>query len=125
MTSSSDRTERLSKLLFSALLGPSQLFLFGPFTVYYNNPGEFGVPFSALIGPFLLALLVSVSALVGLGFIVSRRWFPAYVAVLFGFGVLLWLQGNLLVGVCGWGLFCCWPVLRAASWQLHRWRASC
>ena len=101
MTSPSDRTERLSRVLFSALLGPSQLFLFGPFTIYHNNPGEFSVPFSALIGPLLLALLVSVSALVGLGFVVSRRWFPAYVAVLFGLGVLLWLQGNLLVGHYG------------------------
>ena len=101
MTPPPERTERLSRVLFSALLGPSQLFLFGPFTVYHNNPGEFSVPFSDLIGPLLLALLVSVSALVGLGFVVSRRWFPAYVAVLFGFGVLLWLQGNLLVGNYG------------------------
>ena len=101
MTLPPGRTERLSRVLFSALLGPSQLFLFGPFTVYHNNPGEFSVPFLDLIGPLLLALLVSVSALVGLGFVVSRRWFPAYVAVLFGFGVLLWLQGNLLVGNYG------------------------
>ena len=101
MTFPPDRTDRLSRVLFPALLGPSQLFLFGPFTIYYNNPGEFSVPFSALIGPLLLALLASASALVGLGFVVSRRWFPAYVAVLSGFGVLLWLQGNLLVGNYG------------------------
>ena len=101
MISSPDRMGRLSPLLFPALLGPSQLFLYGPFTIYHNNAGEFSVPFSALIGPLLLALLVPASVLVGLGFVVPRRWFPAYVTVLFGFGALLWLQGNVLVGSYG------------------------
>ena len=101
MTSPPDRPGRLSKVLFPALLGPSQLFLFGPFTIYHNNPGEFSVSFFSLIGPLLLALVFSAAALVGLGFVVPRRWFPTHVALLFGSGFLLWLQGNVLVGNYG------------------------
>ena len=92
---------RLRAVLFPAILGPSQLLLFGPWTVHDTNRPEFLVGFWELASGWLwlLALVVGVPA--ALGVLVPARWFPRYVASLCAAGVLLWTQGNLLLSDYG------------------------
>ena len=113
----SDYRDRLRALLFPALLGPSQLLLFGPFVTYSTNQEEFAVGFWTLAGQWLWMLAPIVALLIGVGLLLTDWVFRHYVAALFGFGVLSWVQGTLLVpdyGVLyGEGL----------DLSLHAWRA--
>lgn len=91
------RWARLRVVLFPALLGPAQLFLFGPFTTYSRNESEFAVSFWNLATSWLWAAAFLVALLVAAGMWLPRRWLYRYVVILFAIGVLLWVQGNLLV----------------------------
>ena len=92
---------RLRTVLFPALLGPSQVLLFGPWTVHHTNRTEFLVGFWELAPGWVWLLGPIVGALAVLGFILPTRWFPRYVAGLCAVGVLLWAQGNLLLADYG------------------------
>ncbi len=92
---------RLRALLFPALLGPSQLLLFGPWTVHNTNRTEFLVGFWELAPGWVWLLGPIVCALAALGIFLPARWFPRYVAGLCAVGVLLWVQGNLLLADYG------------------------
>ena len=91
----------LGAVLFPALLGPSQLLLFGPWTVHGANRNEFLVSFSGLAPQWIWLLGPVVGILAALGVILPAGWFRRYVAALFALGVLLWVQGNLLVADYG------------------------
>ena len=108
---------RLRVVLFPALLGPSQLLIFGPWTVHATNRTEFLVSFWNLAPRWLWLLGPIVGGLAALGIVLPARWFPRYSAALCAFGVLLWLQGNLLVADYG--------LLDGAGLDLasHAWRA--
>ena len=104
-------------LLPVALLGPAQIFLFGPFTTFSYNRGEFFVPFWTLAPQWLWALPLIVLALTMAGLLLPRRAEPMYVGVLFAAGLLLWVQGNLLVGDYG-------PLQgERLALERHAWRA--
>ena len=92
---------RLGTVTFPALLGPSQILLFGTGTIHATNETEFLVSFWNL-APIWIWLLVPLAAgLAGIGVVLPARWFPRYVAVLATAGMLLWVQGNLLVADYG------------------------
>ncbi len=91
------RRARVRLVLFPALLGPAQLFLFGPLTTYSRNESEFAVGFWNLAPHWLWAAALVVALLVSAGLWLPRRALQRWVAVLFAVGVLLWAQGNLLV----------------------------
>ena len=93
--------QRLSAIPFPALLGPLQLFLFGPHTLYGSNLAEFSAPFWSLVPHWLPSLMLLSGALVTLGVVLPTRLFRAYVTALFAIGLLLWVQGNLIVGDYG------------------------
>ena len=97
----SEVRSRLGAAVFPALLGPSQVLLFGPWTVHTTNRAEFLVPFVALAPRWIWLLGVIAGALAVLGVILPPRWFRGYVAALGAAGVLLWVQGNLLVAEYG------------------------
>ena len=96
-----ERWRRLRTVLFPALLGPSQLLLFGPWTVHDTNPTEFLVGFWELAPGWVWLIGPVVGALAGLSIVMPARWFPRYVAGLCAVGVLLWAQGNLLLADYG------------------------
>ena len=108
---------RLRVVLFPALLGPSQLLIFGPWTVHATNRTEFLVSFWSLAPRWLWLLVPVAGGLAALGIVLPGRWFPRFVAALWAVGVLLWAQGNLLVGNYG--------LLDGAGLDLasHAWRA--
>ena len=96
-----ERWRRLRTVLFPAVLGPSQLLLFGPWTVHGTNPTEFLVGFWALAPGWIWLIGPVVGVLAALGIVMPARWFPRYVAGLCAVGVLLWAQGNLLLADYG------------------------
>jgi hypothetical protein len=105
-------------LIVPALLITSQLFLFGPFTIYSGNEAEFAAPFWAITRHLLLPSAVLVSALIALGVILPARLRRGYAALLLGVGVLLWVQANLLVADYG-------PLDGSAiDWSVHDWRTK-
>ena len=92
---------RLRTVLFPAVLGPSQLLLFGPWTVHDTNRTEFLGGFWELAAGWVWLIAPVVGALAALGIAMPARWFPRYVAGLCAVGVLLWAQGNLLLADYG------------------------
>ena len=96
-----ERWRRLRTVLFPALLGPSQLLLFGPWTVHETNRTEFLVGFWELAPNLVWLIGPVVGVLATLGIVMQARWFPRYVAGLCAVGVLLWAQGNLLLADYG------------------------
>ena len=96
-----ERWRRLRAVLFPAVLGPSQVFIFGPWTVHSLNRTEFLAGFWELAPIWLWLLVPIVGTLTTVGLIVPTRWFPRYVAGLCAIGVLLWAQGNLLLADYG------------------------
>jgi hypothetical protein len=83
-------------LCVSALIA-ANLFVFGPFTIYSGNVDEFMVSLSYILVLLSIPALVLVALLVTVGFFLSDRAYRRYVSVLFIFGLLIWVQGNILV----------------------------
>ena len=82
------------------------IFLFGPFTIYQGNIDEFAFSFPSIIRNFLFPSLILVSIVTMLGLFLSPKLHKRYVVILFMFGILIWLQGNIFVwdyGVFGKG----------------------
>ena len=96
-----ERWRRLRTVLFPAVLGPSQLLLFGPWTVHETNRTQFLVGFWELAPGWVWFIGPVVGVLATLGIVMPARWFPRYVAGLCAVGVLLWAQGNLLLADYG------------------------
>jgi hypothetical protein len=115
MTGAAGRA-RLKNILLPALFLAAQLCLFGPQTIYFGNEAEFSAPFWTLVRPLLLAGGALVLALTAIGVVFTTRWSRYYIAALFGLGVVLWIQGNLLVA--DYAAF----DGRAIDWTLESWR---
>ena len=111
-----NRLLRLKALVPPALLLILPLCLFGPHTIYTGNEAEFTAPFWVLVRPLLLAGAGLVFALVTLGLFLPAKAFRAYVALLFGLGIVLWIQGSFLVA--DYGTF----NGEALDWTTQSWR---
>lgn len=107
---------RFRDAIAPALLAVLPLCLFGPYTIYSGNQAEFSAPFHVLIQPVLLAGAGMVLVLVAFALVLPVRLFQPFIALLFGFGLLLWIQGNFLVA--DYGAFTGAPV----DWARESWR---
>ena len=92
---------RLQDIVLPASLVVAQLCLFGPHTIYVGNMAEFSAPFSTLVRPLVVAGGAIVLAFVAVGLRMTTKSFRYYIALLFGVGFALWIQGNLLVADYG------------------------
>jgi Sulfatase len=110
------RLGRLRDVLAPILLIVLPLCLFGPHTIFSGNQQEFSAPFRVLIRPVLLAGVGVAAALVAIGFVLPQRVFRVFVALLFGFGLALWIQANFLVAE--YGAFTGAPI----DWSIESWR---
>ena len=108
--------QRLLQIVFPALLAPMQLGVFGPHIIYSTNQAEFTASFGNLVIHLVLPVLIVAGALIGLGLLLPVKLFRGYVSVLFGFGLVLWIQGNLLVA--SYGPFDGGTI----DWSTHAWR---
>lgn len=88
-------------IVLPAALVAAQLCLFGPHTIYVGNLAEFSAPFWVLIRPLIIAGGAIVLGLACLGFGMSTKASRYYIALLFGVGLVLWIEGNLLVADYG------------------------
>ena len=99
-----------------ALLVVLPLCLFGPYTIVSGNEAEFSAPFWTLVRPILLAGAGIALVLIVLGLLLPSRLLRPYVALLFGLGVVIWIQGNFLVPDYG-------PLDGTAiDWTVQAWR---
>ena len=92
---------RLKKVVPPVLLVVLPLCLFGPFTIFSGNQAEFAASFSDLVPPLLFAGALIGLALIGAGVALRGHWFNVYTALLFGVGLVLWIQANFLVADYG------------------------
>src|ERR1700752_484457 len=92
------------------------LCLFGPFTIFSGNQQEFSAPFAVLIRPVLVAGAGLAADLLAIGIALPQRAFRVFVTLLFGFGLVLWIQGNFLVA--DYGAFTGAPI----DWSAQSWR---
>ena len=99
--SGDDRSGRLKAVIPPALFVVLPLSLFGPYTIFSGNEAEFSASFWSLIPPVLAAGGALALALAALGLALPRRVFHAYLAFLFGIGLVIWIQGNFLVADYG------------------------
>jgi Sulfatase len=83
--------------LSAALLFVFTIFVYGPFTLYQGNVDEFSIPLRSILTTLLIPALALFLILVLLGLAPPKKAHQVYVSLLFALGVLVWLQGNLLV----------------------------
>lgn len=107
---------RLKDVVAPTLVVVLPLCLFGPYTIFSGNEAEFSAPFWALVRPLLWAGAGLALALIAVGIVLPDKLFRAYVVLLFGVGLVIWIQGNLLVA--DYGAFTGAPI----DWTIESWR---
>lgn len=107
---------RLTIVVGPALLVVLPLCLFGPHVIFSGNEAEFSAPFWELIRPVLIAGAGLALGLTSIAYLLPRRLVHGYVALLFGMGLVIWIQGNFLVADYG-------PLDGTAiDWSREAWR---
>lgn len=108
--------DRLFLLLPASLLIVLKIFVFGPATIYRGNLAEFGIGFGAIEALYIYPGIVSLAALAGIGMVLPKRVLHIYASLLFGTGIILWIQGDILVW--DYGVF----DGSGIKWDEYRWR---
>lgn len=90
-------SRKIGGVLPPALLIVLNIFLFGPFTIYKGNLSESAVPLISILSFYLIPALVLFLVLAGTGLLLPNKLHRRYISIVFVIGVLIWLQGNLLV----------------------------
>jgi len=83
--------------LSSSLLIVSGIFLFGPFIIFQGNINEFLIPLRSILSFFFLQALILIILLTSISLVLPEKLHKRYVSLLCVLGILLWLQGNILV----------------------------
>lgn len=100
------RKSNVKVLVAPVILILCDFFLFGPATIYSGNIGEFNISLLNILEYYAVPGLILLLMLLGIGMAFSKRQLSVYVALIFCLGILVWLQGNILVwdyGVFGKG----------------------
>jgi len=92
-----DRTNTAIPLILLALWINLKIFLFGPLTIYTTNAAEMRVGFHTLVSLYVVPFLAVTVIVISLGLALPRRPVEIYLAVLSAIGVLVWLQGDVLL----------------------------
>jgi len=90
------RSAAISLILLSGWIN-LKIFLFCPLTIYITNAEEMSVGFQTLAWLYALPFLAFTVLIAGLGVILPSGPRQFYAAVLAAIGVLLWLQGDVLL----------------------------
>ena len=90
------RSAAVSLILLSGWIN-LKIFLFCPLTIYITNAEEMRVGFQTLAWFYVLPFLACTALVAGLGVVLPRVPRQFYAAVLAAIGVLLWLQGDVLL----------------------------
>lgn len=73
------------------------LFVIGPVTLYQGNQGEFVVSLPSLLAALALPALILIVILMAAGYLLPEKARQRYISFIFVLGLLLWIQGHLLV----------------------------
>jgi len=73
------------------------LFLVGPVNLYQGNVDEFAVPLASILATLALPALFAAVVLAAAGRLLKGKARQRYISILFILGLLLWVQGYLLV----------------------------
>ena len=92
---------RLKQLLPPSLLVSANLLVFGTFSVYRGNIEEFEVGYRTLLPVYGLFGLLLTTTFLLIGIMIPGRAVKALTCTIFCLGLLLWVQGNFLVGTYG------------------------
>lgn len=95
------RYARLKEILVPAMLLLITLFAFGPFTIYYGNPGELNVGYLSILRVYFIPAAAMSLFLIILALFLPSRVFRFYNPFLLSLGILLWIQGSVIVGSYG------------------------
>ncbi len=99
------RANRVYAQLKEALLPVGLLvftvFIFGPFTIYFGNPGELDVGYIPVLSTLAPLALAASAVLLIPACLLPVQVFRFYNPLLLGLGTALWLQGNVIVGSYG------------------------
>ena len=74
-----------------------QIFIFGPAIIYYGNISEFNANFIDMLKFYAYPGIILLLVFIAIGIFISRKYLSLYVSLMFTFGILLWIQGNILV----------------------------
>ena len=80
-----------------ALLIVTNIFVYGAATIYQGNYTEFGIDFIEILKLYTLPIIVSLCAFFAVSIFLSKKYVSLYVSLIFTLGLLLWIQGNILV----------------------------
>lgn len=107
---------KLKFLLPPTLLIAVNIFIFGPATIYKGNTSEFSLNFIDILGYYFLPFIAVLLVILLIGIFLSRRYLALYISLIFSIGLLLWLQGNILVWEYG--------LLdgQVIDWSTHSWQ---
>jgi hypothetical protein len=91
------QTNKIMTSLGVAFLIVSNLFVFGPVTLYQGNTDELTVPLTSILSTLALPALIIFLALGLIGLLLRGKSHQLYISILFAFGLLAWLQGNFIL----------------------------
>jgi hypothetical protein len=91
------RKHQILKTLGLSIILAAHVFLFVPFTLYVGNLGEFVSPFSSILALYSIPALGILGVLMGFGTMLGEVVYRRYAVLIAAVGLLLWLQGNVLV----------------------------
>lgn len=89
--------QKIIAVLPPAVFIVALIFLFGPFNIYKGNINEFAVSLTSILALYLFPAVALLLILIAIGLLLPNRLHRRYVSIIFAIGVLIWLQGNILV----------------------------
>jgi hypothetical protein len=78
-----------------------QVLVFGSFAIYASNQQEFSAPYWTLAVQLLPVAATATVVLALIAATAPRRLYPYFLVAMVGIGLVLWIQGNLIVGNYG------------------------
>lgn len=94
---SGDRASQTVKAMALSAILASNIFLFVPFTLYVGNLEEFTTSFATIVGFYARPAIFLIAAFGLIGAFLTGPVFRRYLILLAAVGLLLWVQGNILV----------------------------
>jgi len=88
---------KLLPIISSVVLVLGQIFIFGPAIIYHGNISEFKVNLIDMLKLYAFPGIILLLVFIAIGIFLSRKYLSLYISLIFTIGILLWIQGNILV----------------------------
>ena len=90
-------TQQILKTLGLSVILAANIFLFIPFTLYVGNLDEFVTPIWSILRLFSMPALIVIGLLIIAGMFMHEKSYRRYTVIIAVVGLLLWLQGYIMV----------------------------